>query len=57
MLSKNEQQTLIIFIYFLYEILLLTKSSMISLIALTAKMKINGTNVVYRPVGETSGIC
>lgn len=35
----------------------LTKSSTISLMALTAKIKINGTNVVYRPVGETSGIC
>lgn len=39
------------------DIKLLTKSSTNSLMALTAKMNINGTNVVYRPVGDTSGIC
>lgn len=38
-------------------ILLLTISSMISLIADTESIKIRGTIVVYRPVGETSGIC
>ena len=35
----------------------LTTSSTISLVADTAKMNNNGTSVVYRPVGETSGIC
>lgn len=35
----------------------LTTSSTISLIALTLKINIKGTRVVYRPVGETSGIC
>lgn len=37
--------------------LLLTTSSTISLIALTDKINISGTKVVYLPVGETSGIC
>uniref|UniRef100_A0A182TRG4 Uncharacterized protein n=1 Tax=Anopheles melas TaxID=34690 RepID=A0A182TRG4_9DIPT len=32
-------------------------SSTISLIALTASINISGTSVVYRPVGDTSGIC
>lgn len=36
---------------------LLTTSSTISLIALTDKINISGTRVVYLPVGETSGIC
>lgn len=35
----------------------LTKSSTISLMALTLRMNIKGTRVVYRPVGDTSGIC
>lgn len=35
----------------------LTKSSMISLSALTVRMNMSGTKVVYRPVGDTSGIC
>lgn len=35
----------------------LTKSSTISFIALTDRINISGTKVVYRPVGETSGIC
>lgn len=34
-----------------------TTSSIISFKADTLRMKINGTNVVQRPVGETSGIC
>lgn len=32
-------------------------SSMISFMADTDNIKINGTSVVYRPVGDTSGIC
>ena len=36
---------------------ILTMSSMISLIAATAKINKRGTSVVYRPVGDTSGIC
>jgi len=32
-------------------------SSMISLIADTLRMNMRGTKVVYRPVGDTSGIC
>lgn len=32
-------------------------SSTISLRADTDKMQMNGTRVVYRPVGDTSGIC
>lgn len=36
---------------------ILTTSSMISLMAETLRMKIKGTSVVYRPVGDTSGIC
>ena len=39
------------------EIWQLTKSSMISLTAETNRMKSSGTAVVYRPVGDTSGIC
>lgn len=35
----------------------LTKSSTISLTADTQKIKINGTAVVKRPVGDTFGIC
>lgn len=35
----------------------LTKSSTISLSALTDSININGTKVVYLPVGDTSGIC
>jgi len=35
----------------------LTKSSIISLSAETKRIKHNGTNVVNRPVGDTSGIC
>lgn len=38
-------------------LLILTKSSIISLSADTRSIKHNGTNVVNRPVGETSGIC
>jgi len=34
-----------------------TMSSTISFKADTLRMKINGTNVVQRPVGDTSGIC
>lgn len=37
--------------------LTLTKSSIISLSAETKRIKHNGTNVVNRPVGDTSGIC
>lgn len=36
---------------------ILTKSSTISLVADTARMNNSGTSVVYRPVGDTSGIC
>lgn len=36
---------------------ILTTSSMISFIAETLSIKMRGTKVVYRPVGETSGIC
>jgi len=36
---------------------ILTKSSIISLIADTHRISIRGTSVVNRPVGETSGIC
>lgn len=32
-------------------------SSIISFIADTDRIKISGTSVVYRPVGDTSGIC
>ena len=39
------------------ETLILTKSSMISLSADTHRINIRGTSVVYRPVGEMSGIC
>jgi len=35
----------------------LTKSSTISLSAETKRIKHNGTKVVNRPVGDTSGIC
>lgn len=35
----------------------LTMSSAISLIADILKINIKGTAVVYRPVGETFGIC
>lgn len=35
----------------------LTKSSIISLTAETKRIKHSGTNVVNRPVGDTSGIC
>lgn len=35
----------------------LTMSSKISLSADTARINMNGTAVVYRPVGLTSGIC
>lgn len=35
----------------------LTKSSTISLMPAIVKMMINGTRVVYLPVGDTSGIC
>jgi len=37
--------------------IVLTISSIISLMALTERMNISGTSVVYRPVGDTSGIC
>lgn len=36
---------------------ILTMSSIISFNADTLRIKINGTKVVYRPVGDTSGIC
>lgn len=36
---------------------LLTRSSITSFTAATTRMKSNGTSVVHRPVGETSGIC
>lgn len=35
----------------------LTKSSIVSLRAETKRIKLRGTNVVNRPVGDTSGIC
>lgn len=53
---KKKKKTLGAYSAF-YNWWILTKSSTISLIALTANININGTNVVYRPVGETSGIC
>jgi len=34
-----------------------TTSSIISFKADTLRIKISGTNVVQRPVGDTSGIC
>lgn len=43
--------------YFIFKIVILTTSSIISFIADTASIKIRGTRVVYRPVGDTSGIC
>lgn len=46
--------------YILYKwifILILTISSIISLSADTKRINISGTKVVYRPVGDTSGIC
>lgn len=39
------------------KIVILTKSSTISLMADTRRMNIRGTKVVYLPVGDTSGIC
>lgn len=36
---------------------LLTMSSAISLIADTSRIQMRGTRVVYRPVGDTPGIC